>query len=115
MFCVRRDDRARRNLHGAKDIQERRVPLDNAKVWPVRFYKGSKRNMKTPITPAGLQQYDNLDPCLAIAVAWTNPGDKPAWHSYAKAVVREAMPVLARSLDRLAATYERQIRNSYDG
>lgn len=44
MFCVRRDDRARRNLHGAKDIQERSVPLDNAKVWPVRHYKGSERD-----------------------------------------------------------------------
>lgn len=71
--------------------------------------------MKTPITPEGLAMYDQLGPSLAAVAAWTSPGNNPAWHNYAKAIVRETMPVLARNLDRLAADYQHEIRTEGNG
>ena len=59
--------------------------------------------METPTTPSGLRQYDHLPPVNAILAAWLEPGLNPAWHEQAKAATRDAMPLLARALDRLAA------------
>ncbi len=58
--------------------------------------------MKTPTTDAGLRRFDNVDPVDAVVRAWTTPGRMPAWHARAQRVVRSAMPVLARALDRLS-------------
>lgn len=62
--------------------------------------------MTTPTTPEGMAQYDDLPPAEAVVLAWTNPGDHPAWHRDRQAELRKAMPLLARALDRLAE-YER--------
>lgn len=56
--------------------------------------------MKTPVTEAGLRQYDHLPFGDAAFAAWSNPGNNPAAHARAKEVVRNAMPLLARALDR---------------
>lgn len=58
--------------------------------------------MKTPTTPAGLRRFDDVDPAQAVVRAWTDPGRFPGWHARAQRVVRSAMPVLARALDRLS-------------
>lgn len=57
--------------------------------------------MKTPTTPGGLATYDHIHPELAVRLAWTNPGMNPEWHEKAKQAVRDAMPLLARALDRM--------------
>jgi hypothetical protein len=57
--------------------------------------------VKTPYTDKGLVQYDGLEPLDAVIKAWTEPGPHPAWHEETKRVVRDAMPLLARALDRL--------------
>ena len=59
--------------------------------------------MKTPFTESGLRQYDNLEPAEAVLRAWNTPGPRPDWHAKAQKKVREAMPVLARALDRMAS------------
>jgi hypothetical protein len=66
--------------------------------------------MKTPYTDKGLIQYDHLTPVEAVAKAWTEPGPHPAWHEETKRAVRDAMPLLARALDRL--TTERGTQES---
>jgi hypothetical protein len=38
----------------------------------------------------------------AVIAAWNEPGPHPDWHERAKSQVRDAMPVLALALDRLA-------------
>lgn len=58
---------------------------------------------KTPVTRAGLQAYDHLPPAEAVLAAWVNPGSHPRWHAEARAELWGSMPLLARSLDRLAA------------
>lgn len=55
---------------------------------------------KTPTTPNGFRQYDELPPLEAIRKAWREPGINPKWHRASKQVVRDAMPLLARALDR---------------
>jgi hypothetical protein len=55
----------------------------------------------TPITEEGLVQFDDLPPGLAVALAWSEPGENPAWHRQMQAEVRSQMPVLARALDRM--------------
>lgn len=57
---------------------------------------------KTPYTEEGLVQYDALPPEEALVRAWTEPGPNPAWHWATRKEVRDAMPLLARALDRLA-------------
>ena len=57
--------------------------------------------MKTPYTDKGLVQYDGLEPLDAVIKAWTEEGPHPAWHEETKRAVRDAMPLLARALDRL--------------
>lgn len=59
--------------------------------------------MLTPTTPAGEQRYDHLPAAEAVRAAWTQPGLNPAWHAEAQQVVRDAMPLVARALERLAA------------
>jgi hypothetical protein len=54
----------------------------------------------TPITPAGLRQYDHLPPLEAVLAAWTRPGPRPDWHEKMRERVRLEMPLLARALDR---------------
>jgi len=62
--------------------------------------------MKTPVSSDGLRRYDSFDPLFAIALAWTVAGLKPRWHRRAQKVVRKAMPLLARALDRLVEDFE---------
>lgn len=60
-----------------------------------------KQNVEpTPVTEAGLTQYDGLPPGGAILLAWTESGGNPRWHRKMQDQVREQMPVLARALDR---------------
>lgn len=58
--------------------------------------------MTTPTTPAGLAQFDHLDPVEAVARAYTERGRAPYLHLRAVAELHRTMPVLARALDRLA-------------
>lgn len=55
----------------------------------------------TPVTGAGLAQYDDFPPGYAVMMAWSEAGDNPRWHSRMQAEVRAQMPVLARALDRM--------------
>lgn len=58
-------------------------------------------------TPADPQHVAHLatqgSPSEAVLEAWINPGPVPAWHRAAQQEVRDAMPVLAAALDRMAA------------
>lgn len=56
----------------------------------------------TPVTQKGLAQFDDLDPVVAVIKAWSIPGRFPQWHYRMQQGVRSSMPVLGRSLDRLA-------------
>jgi hypothetical protein len=56
----------------------------------------------TPVTPAGLRQYDHMVPIDAVMAAWFIAGDNPVWHHRMQRRVRKSMPLLARALDRLA-------------
>lgn len=58
-------------------------------------------SVRTPTTRDGRSQYDGLSASDAVARAWTTPGANPEWHKKAQQEVRDAMPVLARALDRL--------------
>ena len=58
--------------------------------------------MRTPVTPGGLRKYDHLPPAEAAVRAWTTPGTHPEWDYRCKQETREALPLLARALDRLA-------------
>jgi hypothetical protein len=58
--------------------------------------------VKTPTTPEGEAQYDDLDPFTAALMSWTEAGRNPSWHHLAQDRVRKAMPLLARALDRAA-------------
>ena len=55
----------------------------------------------TPYTQQGLEQYDDFPPGYAVALAWSEAGDFPRWHSKMQDEVRKNMPVLARALDRM--------------
>lgn len=57
---------------------------------------------RTPTTEGGLRQLDDLPATDAVVLAWTTPGPAPLHHKMMRQVVRDAMPVLARSLDRAA-------------
>lgn len=61
---------------------------------------GPPDNLKTPTTDEGLAKHDELPPLEAIRKAWREPGINPKWHRASKQVVRDAMPLLARALDR---------------
>lgn len=56
---------------------------------------------KTPVTESGLRQYDHLEPVQAVLAAWNAPGPRPDWHLRMRLEVTNAMPLLARALDRL--------------
>lgn len=58
----------------------------------------------TPVTEEGLAQFDDLPAGLAVALSWSEPGDNPRWHRKMQEDVRDRMPVLARSLDRMVET-----------
>jgi len=58
---------------------------------------------QTPTTPDGLRQLDELPAVEAVLRAWTDAGSQPQWHEQCKDELRDAMPLLARALDRLAA------------
>lgn len=62
--------------------------------------------MSTPVTEEGLKQYDEDPILVAIARAWTEPGNHPSWHFRMQQIVRSQMPVLGRALDRLAVDYK---------
>jgi len=63
-----------------------------------------RRVRYTPVSERGLRQYDALPPLEAIVKAWNNPGKHPSHHEAARRTVRDAMPLLARALDRLPFT-----------
>ena len=52
-----------------------------------------------------LKMYDGLPPEEAVAAAWLIMGRNPNYHVQKKAEVRNAMPLLARALDRMAEEY----------
>lgn len=56
---------------------------------------------KTPVTRKGLKQFDWMTPEQAVLNAWTQVGGHPEYHRKMEQQVREAMPLLARALDRL--------------
>lgn len=55
----------------------------------------------TPVTPEGLQQFDDDDAVTAVIEAWTLPGNNPTWHLQMQKQVAAQMPVLARAIERL--------------
>ena len=63
---------------------------------------GNEPRMTTPVTAAGLRQYDHLPPEHAVRAAWVTPGPRPDWHRRAQDAIFEAMPLLGRALERLA-------------
>jgi len=63
--------------------------------------------VKTPFTPEGLRRYDDLPPVEAVVAAWTTTGRRPDWDLRVAGMIRDAAPLLARALDRLAAEHGR--------
>lgn len=57
--------------------------------------------LSTPVTDAGLAQFDDLSPGEAVIMAWSESGDNPRWHHKMQDDVRAQMPVLGRALDRM--------------
>ena len=57
--------------------------------------------MKTPVTPEGLAQYDELPAEEAVVRAWGLAGDYVNHHFRMQEEVKKQMPVLGRALDRL--------------
>lgn len=51
----------------------------------------------------GVRRHDDLPPHEAVVAAWGEEGPNAFWHRRARMVVRQAMPELARALDRAAA------------
>lgn len=65
---------------------------------------------ETPSDPRMVQVLSTEGTAVqAVVQAWTDAGRVPSWHRRAQKVVRRAMPVLAASLDRLAAVAERPV------
>jgi hypothetical protein len=64
-------------------------------------YKRRKAVEPTPVTDAGLAQYDDFAPGEAVILAWSEAGEHPRWHRQMQDEVRKNMPVLARALDRM--------------
>lgn len=56
---------------------------------------------KTPVTRKGLKQFDWMTPEQAVLNAWTQVGGNFNYHFKMMQEVREAMPLLARALDRM--------------
>ena len=61
--------------------------------------------MKTPYTEDGLRRFDHLPAAEAVAAAWVWEGPQPDWHRQTQQV-RDAMPVLARAIERLVASHD---------
>ena len=57
--------------------------------------------VETPVTPQGLRKFDHLSPEEAAVEAWVSLGSNPKWGLESKQLVRDAMPLLARALDRM--------------
>lgn len=53
------------------------------------------------VMPKGIRKYDHLPPVEAIVQAWTIEGPQPLYHNAAKNAVAQAMPLLARAIERL--------------
>lgn len=61
--------------------------------------------------PRILEKYDHLPPEQAIIRAWTDGDPSPRWHGLAMRDVHNAMPLLARAVERLvAAAEERRLK-----
>jgi hypothetical protein len=73
--------------------------ISTVRIWITDSRK--KRAVATPVTEAGLRQFDNLPPGMAVAHAWTDAGNQPHYHRMMQDNVRAEMPLLARALDRL--------------
>lgn len=59
-----------------------------------------------PYDPYDASQYDDLDTYAAVIYAWTDQWPDPDWRTTCMKEVRDLMPALARSLDRLVSRYE---------
>lgn len=71
-------------------------------IWNIFIKKEQARTLaQTPVTEAGLRQYDSLPPAMAVAHAWSDAGNQPHYHRMMQDNVRAEMPLLARALDRL--------------
>lgn len=64
-------------------------------------------SLRTPITAEALQRARQDDPLTAAVRAWTEPGPHPQYHERCRLTMREAMPLVADALDRLAADHRR--------
>lgn len=62
---------------------------------------GYMSSHKTPVTLEGLRKFDHLPADQAVVEAWTSLGSNPSWGLKSKQLVRDAMPLLARALDRM--------------
>jgi hypothetical protein len=54
------------------------------------------------VAEPGLDKYDHLSPEESVVAAWTASYANPELNETAKDQVRDAMPLLARALDRMA-------------
>jgi hypothetical protein len=59
--------------------------------------------MTTPISSGARDRFRSMPPLDAVVRAWTDAGSNAAWHRAQQEEVRRRMPLLAESLDRLAA------------
>jgi hypothetical protein len=64
---------------------------------------------RTPVSEEGLKTYDELPADIAVALAWSDPGNNPTWHFRMQQIVRAQMPVLARALDRMVETNNKSL------
>lgn len=58
------------------------------------------KRIKTPVTELGMMKFDKMDSLDAALAAWNDPGKHPSWHKICQDNVRQAMPLLAKALDR---------------
>lgn len=80
------------NKKQKKIIRQRRIKT---------MFKKKIKFISTPVTEQGLQKYDGYPRVFAIDLSWREPGSNPEHHAKMQQVVREAMPLLARALDRM--------------
>lgn len=74
------------------------------------FIHPERYNKPTPTTKVGVEIFDELHPLEAVLRAWTEEGVDPKWHREKQRQVSEAMPVLARALQRSANEWKERNR-----
>lgn len=63
--------------------------------------------------PKLLEKYDHLPPEQAIIRAWTEGEPSPRWHALAVRDVHNAMPLLARAIDRFVEVVKEQTKSAH--